>query len=679
MAFDNPPASRKSLNSEQQAAVRYLDGPLLVLAGAGSGKTRVITRKIAYLLRECGYAAENVAAVTFTNKAAREMKTRVGELLGAEAARGLVISTFHTLGLRILQREHQAAGYKRGFTIFDADDSRTLIGELLKADNMDLAQTVDRLLWKISAWKSAQRDPGAALAGAQDAEEQRMARVYAHYERNLRAYNAVDFDDLILKPVQLFRQQPDVLRRWREKLRYLLVDEYQDTNAAQYALLKLLAGPRAAFTVVGDDDQSIYSWRGAQPENLNLLQQDFPALRVIKLEQNYRSSARILRVANKLIAGNPHLFEKQLWSRLPEGEPVRVLACGDAQHEAERVVTAILSHQLQHKSAWHDYAILYRGNHQARLFEKLLREHRVPYHLSGGTSFFDRGEVRDIIAYLRLLVNPDDDAAFLRVVNVPRREIGAATLEKLGEYAGRRHCSLFAAIFELGLERQLAERPLARLREFARFIVEAGDAAERGEPVRAVKELIDDIGYETWLRDTCRDLKTAENRFENVQELVQWFANLAKQEQQERSLADMLAHMSLMDMLDRTGKDEPQDCVHLMTLHAAKGLEFPHVYLVGVEEEQLPHRNSIEAETVEEERRLMYVGITRAQFTLTLTYAEKRRRYGEDIVCEPSRFLSELPMEDLNWEGRGGEASAEEKIATGRSHLAGLRGLLAEG
>lgn len=677
------------LNPVQQQAIHYLDGPMLVLAGAGSGKTRVITRKISYLIRECGYAPQTIAAVTFTNKAAREMKARVNSLLGAaaekkrgsiankEAGKGLTICTFHSLGLRILQVEYRAAGYKKGFSIFDADDSRSLIGEILKAENLDLAQTVDRFQQLISTWKSAQLTPQQALEQAQDKDEHRAALIYASYERALRAYNAVDFDDLILKPVQLFDDQPDVLTRWREKLHYLLVDEYQDTNGAQYALLKLLAGPRAQFTVVGDDDQSIYAWRGARPENLELLQSDYPQLKVVKLEQNYRSSGSILHCANTLIANNPHAFEKRLWSARGEGDLPRIIHCSDANHEAERVVTQLVAHHLQHRSRWQDYAILYRSNHQARLFEKLLREHRVPYHLSGGTSFFDRAEVRDILSYLRLLVNPDNDVALLRIINTPRRELGTATLEKLGSYASERHISLYSAIWEMGLMQHLPARARERLYAFGRLIGEFAERAENDPPVQVVRELIKAIDYEDWLRETCRDLSQAEKRFENVQELIQWMENIIKQDAEERTLAELLAHMSLMDMLDRN-QDDAGDVVHVMTLHAAKGLEFPHVFLVGVEEELLPHRNSIEADTIEEERRLLYVGITRAQHSLTLSHTAKRRRYGEDMMCEPSRFLAELPTDGIRREDTGSAISQEEKIESGRAHLASLRGLLSE-
>jgi ATP-dependent DNA helicase Rep len=439
------PRQLASLNPEQQSAVTAIDGPVLVLAGAGSGKTRVITHKIAWLIADCGIAPERIAAVTFTNKAAREMKERVGRIVPAERAARIQVSTFHTMGLRILREEHRRLGYKRGFTIFDAEDSRGLVRELLKGENRDAQQMIDTIQWRISSWKSAQASVEDALGQAAEPADLMAARLYEAYERHLRAYNAFDFDDLILKPVSLFRDDAESRERWQNRFGYLLVDEYQDTNAAQYELLRQLAGPRAAFTVVGDDDQSIYAWRGAQPENLANLQQDFPGLKVIKLEQNYRSRPRILRVANALIANNPHLFEKRLWSQGAEGEPVRIVPCKDGMGEAEQVVSRILQHKMQYNGNWGDYAILYRGNFQAKPFERLLREHRIPYHLSGGQSFFDRSEVKDVIAYLRLLANPDDDSAFLRIINVPRREIGATTLEKLGSYAGQRSVSLFFA------------------------------------------------------------------------------------------------------------------------------------------------------------------------------------------------------------------------------------------
>lgn len=662
------------LNPAQLDAVRHTAGPLLVLAGAGSGKTRVIAHKIAFLLKEFGVPPHTVAALTFTNKAAREMRERVGRLVDSDAASALTVSTFHTLGLKIIAREHEALGCRRGVSIFDQQDGLGLLKELLKRDGaVDAGGAAEAALRAISAWKGRLVRPDDAVADAQDGPALAAARVYAQYDRYLRACNAVDFDDLIALPVHLFRERPDIRDAWQDRLRWLLVDEYQDTNAAQYEFLKLLAGPRANLTVVGDDDQSIYAWRGAQPENLALLADDFPQLKVVKLEQNYRSSQTILHAANTVIANNAHLFDKKLWSALGRGDPIEVIGCEDGQREAERVVMELITHQAAGRR-WKDYAILYRSNHQARLFERLLREHRVPYRVSGGTSFFDRAEVRDIVAYLRLMVNPDDDTAFLRVANTPRREVGTTTLERLGEYATRRGVSLFEASFELGVEQVLGPRPLAALRAFTRLVVEAADAAERGEPVQAARDLIDTIGYRAWLADTSRDLPTADRRMDTVFELIGWMERIAAQPGPERSLADLLGHMSLMDMLD--GDDDGGDTVALTTLHAAKGLEYPFVFLSGVEEGLLPHRNSIDAETVDEERRLFYVGITRAQRRLWLTYAGRRRRHGDDTECEPSRFLSELPADAIRWARPGAPVDEGERKEKGRASIAALRGIL---
>ncbi len=665
------------MNSRQRQAVRHLDSPLLVLAGAGSGKTRVITQKIAYLIQKCDIPARNIAAVTFTNKAAREMKSRVSALLKSRESRGLQVSTFHTLGLNIIRQELKTLGYKAGFSIFDSQDSATLVKELLRRDHGDDGGVVKEMQWQISRWKSALILPEAALLEAsEDAALNGTAQLYAHYQRALKAYNAVDFDDLILLPARLFAEHPEVLERWQNRIRYLLVDEYQDTNSSQYQLIKNLVGVRGALTVVGDDDQSIYAWRGAQPENLLLLQKDFPTLEVVKLEQNYRSTGRILKVANQLIKNNAHIFEKSLWSELGYGDPLRVIMLRNDEHEADQVVSELISHKFQHRTHCRDYAILYRGNHQSRLFERALREQRIPYQLSGGTSFFAHSEVKDIMAYLRLLANPDDDAALLRVINTPRREIGPSTLEKLGNYATERQLTLFAACFELGLEQRLSPRALTRLQRFTQWLVETGDRAQRSDPIEVVKTLLHEIDYEMWLNDTSKDLKQAEKRMANVYELVQWMQRIMEQDNQDKTLAELVNHMSLMDILDRQEEDEAPDAVNLMTLHAAKGLEFPHVFLVGMEEELLPHRVSIEEGNLEEERRLAYVGITRAQKTLTFTLTARRKRAGEMIAVEPSRFLDELPQDDLEWRGVGQKVDPEQLQQTGRAHLANLRGML---
>jgi ATP-dependent DNA helicase Rep len=668
----------KDLNPQQREAVRYIDGPLLVLAGAGSGKTRVITRKIAYLIEQCGMKASNIAAVTFTNKAAREMKERVADLMSTRqaSARGLMVSTFHTLGLNILRRDGKSLGYRPGFSIFDAQDSlavfRDLMGRDFAADS-DHAQEVQNL---ISNWKNQLILPEQAAQIADGAQEEFAARVYPRYVQALQAYNAVDFDDLILKPVILFREHRDVLQKWQAKIHYLLVDEYQDTNGCQYELVKQLVGIREKLTVVGDDDQSVYSWRGARPENLVQLQTDFPRLKLIKLEQNYRSMGRILRVANTLISHNPHIFEKKLWSAMGEGDAIRVIGCRDDEHESEKVISELLYHKLKHQASFKDYAILYRSNHQSRSLEKVLREHNVPYFLTGGTSFFSRVEVKDIMAYLRLLANQDDDNAFLRVINTPRRGIGSSTLQALGEYSGKRNTSMFGACFEMGLAESLPPKSVQNLEVFTRWLIDIADRAARGNLLDAIKDMIEEINYRGWLEEVSGDPNKANRRMENVDELVNWIERMIDQDTEEKSIGDIAARLTLMDIMDRQADENQADAVHLMTLHAAKGLEFPHVFIVGMEEEILPHRTSIEEDSIEEERRLAYVGITRAQRSLVMTLANTRKRYGEKVDCEESRFLRELPAEDLIWMTEKTQVDPEERKERGKAHLSNIRDML---
>jgi len=665
------------LNPRQKEAVEYIGGPLLVLAGAGSGKTSVITRKIAYLIETCGIEARNIAAVTFTNKAAREMKERVMQLVQGKAARGLTVSTFHNLGLTIIRREHRALGMKPGFSLFDDQDSRILIRDLLMHQDED-ADHVNTVQNQISAWKNEMITPQQALASADGPLEILCSRAYEAYERSLRAYNAVDFDDLILVPVRLFDAEPDVLTRWQHKIRYLLVDEYQDTNLSQYRLVRQLVGHRTGLTVVGDDDQSIYAWRGARPENLVQLQSDFPSLKLVKLEQNYRSTSRILKAANTLIANNPHVFEKTLWSEMGMGEPIRVIHVAHEDAECERIATEILERHIRERAPFKDFAILYRGNHQARLLEIKLQNFKVPYKLSGGTSFFARAEIKDLMGYFKVLINRDDDNAFLRIINVPRREIGPATLLALGEYATGRGVSLYSAINELGVEQVLKPQALARLRSFSEMIERLHDQCQRANPITAIHDLIAEIGYEDWIRSNSSADSVAEKRIQNVWFLVESLKSSLERLQEEEpdsGIEQAIARLVLLDLLERQEEEDDSDRVQLMTLHASKGLEFPHVYLMGVEEDLLPHRNSIDADTVEEERRLAYVGITRAQRTLALTLASKRKQFGEWQNCEPSRFLEELPQEDLEIEGRG-QMDPERNKVRGKQTLAGLRSLL---
>ncbi|MBO9490359.1 DNA helicase Rep [Endozoicomonas sp. G2_1] len=666
------------LNPRQEQAVKYVSGPCLVLAGAGSGKTGVICQKIAYLIQKCDYKARNIAAVTFTNKAAREMKERVAKMLGRELTRGLTVSTFHSLGLDIVRREIKTLGYKPGFTLFDDQDTLALLKELTLEELDGDKDLLSKCQMMISNWKNDLLLPDAAIKQAGDADTALFAEFYRRYQQHMKAYNALDFDDLILVPTLLLRNFPEVRERWQNKIRYMLVDEYQDTNASQYELVKLITGERGRLTVVGDDDQSIYSWRGAKPQNLVLLGKDYPQLELIKLEQNYRSSGRILKCANILIANNPHVYDKALFSELDYGIELRVVQTKNEEHEVERVIGELIGHRFMNKAQYKDYAILYRGNHQSRLLEKALMTNRIPYKISGGTSFFSRAEIKDVMAYLRLLVNPDDDNAFLRVVNVPRREIGPATLEKLGSYANMRQISMFAASFELGLEQHLTGRGLANVQRFTRWLVETADNAERGDTAAVLRGMIREMNYEDWLYDSSPSAKAAEMRMKNVTELFSWVTQMLEGTDLDEpmTLAQVVTRLTLRDMMERNEEEESADQVQLMTLHASKGLEFPYVFLIGMEEGLLPHQTSIDEDNVEEERRLAYVGITRAQRELIFTYAKERRQFGEIARTEPSRFLHELPQADLLWQQNKDNTTKEQIQQKGKAGVANLRELL---
>lgn len=665
------------LNPAQQEAVEYVSGPCLVLAGAGSGKTRVITNKIAYLVRECGYKASQIAAVTFTNKAAREMKERVGQTLGKKEARGLKVSTFHTLGLSIIKKHVTVLGYKAGFSLFDDKDTFALVKDLtdeLYDGDKDAIASVVR---SISNWKNDLVLPEQAKSLAKDALQTEHATFYERYSSHMKAYNAMDFDDLIMLPTLLLKHNESVREKWQISLKYLLVDEYQDTNTSQYDLIKLLVGQRARFTVVGDDDQSIYSWRGARPQNLVLLQTDFPKLKLIKLEQNYRSSGRILHNANILIQNNPHVYEKKLFSELDYGEKLKVLVAKNEEHEAEKVVAELMAHRFMNNTQYKDYAFLYRGNHQSRLFEKVLMSNRIPYKISGGMSFFGRAEVKDIMAYLRLLVNQDDDNALLRVINTPSRGIGRATLEKIGHFSNANKFTLFEAACHDGLSSILSGKSLQSVQQFTRWVVEASDNAQRGDTIAVIRDFIKTMGYEEWLYETSTSPKAAEMAMANVSTLFGWIADMLKGTDLDppMSLSEIINRLILRDMMERSEDDAEADQVQLMTLHASKGLEFPYVYMVGMEEGLLPHQSSIDEDNIEEERRLAYVGITRAQRELVFSIARERRQFGEVIEPEPSRFLYELPQDDVEWEWSKKKVTKEERQEKSSQAIANLKNL----
>ena len=659
-----------SLNPAQMQAVHHLHGPCLVLAGAGSGKTRVITHKIARLL-QAGYEPKQIAAITFTNKAAQEMRERAKALVGPRAAKDLVVSTFHSLGVRVLHSDGAALGLKENFSILDSDD---VLGVLRDAGGCTDNALAKRWQWTISAWKNQGLNGAQAAHVAASDDERVAARVMQRYEERLAAYQAVDFDDLIGLPLKLLARDATVRDKWRDTLRYLLVDEYQDTNATQYELLKLLAGEeRAMFTAVGDDDQSIYGWRGATIDNLKRLPHDYPTLKVIALEQNYRSTGSILRAANAVIAQNPKLYEKKLWSEHGDGEPVALIECDGEEHEAERAVARIQSLRSQGGAVkFGDFAILYRANHQARVFEQKLRAAQIPYKVSGGQSYFDRAEIRDLCAWLRLLVNQDDDPAFLRAATTPKRGIGHQTLASLGEFAGKWKTSLFEALFADSLHTALAKKAIGSLHEFGRCVNDLEHRARHtvgGEDAKALLlSWLKDIGYEQHLVDGEDNEKLAAARWRNVLDFVDWIAKRCggEIESEKQSLLAVAQTISVIVSLAERGDE--QDVVTLSTLHAAKGLEWPHVMLAGVNEGLLPFKSEDDEMTpqrLEEERRLMYVGITRARATLAVSTLRRRKRGREVVPGVPSRFIGEMKLHEAT-----AKEDPRERLKRQRSELA---------
>ena len=671
-------SSASQLNDKQEEAMKYTQGPLLVLAGAGSGKTSVITRKIAYLVQHCRIPAHRITAMTFTNKAAREMKERVTKLLSREEAKGLSVSTFHTFGLEL-----KNLPLKANFSILDADDCKRILMDLMHRDNLSGAESkelIAKAMKKISDWKNDLILPEQAHSTCETPEDVQFAHLYQLYERNLRAYNAVDFDDLIVMPTRLLQENAEVRDKWQNRVRYLLVDEYQDTNTAQYILVKLLVGVMGQFTAVGDDDQSIYAWRGAKPENMALLKQDFPNLHIIKLEQNYRSTSRILKAANCVIQNNPHIFDKKLWSDKGHGEVIRIITCRNDDDEAERVVKDLLTHKLMNGKNWKDYAVLYRGNFQARVLETQLRQMQIPYKLSGGTSFFARAEIKDVMSYLRLIINPEDDSAFLRIINTPKRAIGPVTLEKLGLFAQENNLSLLGASSDQRLSMVLPKKAETQLHEFADFIATfTRELLEDDEPVPKVRQMMNEAGYIDYIREQSATPAQEKSKLDNIENLFTSIQNLINRAEDvdEKNIESVIRKLVLLDLLEQQQEEEDTDKVNLLTLHAAKGLEFPFVYIMGLEEELLPHKNSIAAETIEEERRLMYVGITRARQGLTLTLAEQRKNGGQMKQMTPSRFLDELPQDELEWLGRKKKIAANvDPKEQAQQYLANLKALL---
>lgn len=654
------------LNLAQLQAVHYTEGPCLVLAGAGSGKTRVITHKIARLI-ETGLAPKRIAAITFTNKAAAEMRERAQGLIG-RAAKEVMVCTFHALGVRMVREDGQVLGLKPQFSILDADDVTGIIKDAA-GGTTDIA-TARQWQWTISNWKNAGLDSRAALAQAKDDHERSIAVIMQRYEERLTAYQSVDFDDLIGMPLRLLQGHPEVRAKWQQQLGHVLVDEYQDTNATQYELLKLLVGERARFTAVGDDDQSIYGWRGATLDNLKKLPVDFPQLKVIKLEQNYRSTSAILRAANNVIQPNPKLFPKTLFSELGEGEPVRVVDADNEEHEAERAVARIqgLRAAANPPPAWKNFAILYRANHQAKPFEKALRRANIPYKVSGGTSFFDRAEIKDLCAWFRLWINNDDDPAFLRAITTPKRGIGHTTLARLGEFATQHKASMFGALFNHMLGAVLPKKAHESVLEFGRYINDLEYRARQTHGAEAARAFMTDwlqeIGYEQHLYDSEDSETVAAARWGNVLEFCDWMSQRAGGQiddtagtvvaRETKSLLEVAQTIALLSTISE--REQEQDMVVLSTLHASKGLEWPHVVLVGVTEGLLPFKldddegrqHQVSDDTLQrlqEERRLMYVGITRAQRSLAVSWTKRRKKGREMVAAQPSRFIAEMALD----------------------------------
>jgi ATP-dependent DNA helicase Rep len=661
------------LNPPQRQAVLHTEGPLLVLAGAGSGKTRVIIEKIAHLIQTGRYPAKRIAAITFTNKSAREMRERVAKRIRGDAAQELTISTFHALGLRILQTDHARLGLRRGFSIFDADDSAAQVKDLLPPGSKPDA--IEAMKQLVSRAKNAGLSPEQAAKAARSTREHEAAALYARYQQRLAAFNAVDFDDLIRLPVQLLETDADAVLGWRERIGYLLVDECQDTNDAQYRLLKAIAGEAGQFTCVGDDDQSIYAWRGANPDNLLALGTDYPALKIVKLEQNYRCSNRVLRAANAVIANNPHEHPKTLWSDAADGERIRVWECKNAEHEAEKVAAEIQFTAQKHTPPngtppWSEFCILFRGNHQSRALEKALQLLRIPYHLSGGTAFLDRGEVKDALAWLRLLANPDDDAAFLRAVQSPNRGVGATTLQRLGELANQAHLPLSRAAESITLSKQLPARAANALQGFADIVRGLRLDARTLPPAELVRKLNERSGLLAALRALCKDEAQFQARRRNLDELADWFDG-----PKTSGPGELAAALALLSHAD---KGDAGNQVRLMSMHAAKGLEFRFVFIIGVEDGNLPHEASIEEGRIDEERRLFYVGITRAKEQLWLSHAQEAQRWGDRMRLKPSRFIDELPAEELQRDGADPLADAARKAERASVGIANIRALLGD-
>jgi len=659
------------LNINQNQAIHFIKGPCLILAGAGSGKTRVIINKIIYLINQCGYKTNNIAAVTFTNKAAQEMKKRISEHIPLVESNKIIISTFHALGMKIIRSEVKTLGIKSNFSLFDEHDQMIVLKELnLKQLNNDKI-LLKKLLLFISNCKNKLLNPTQVFTIVKSNLEKKFAECYKQYDTYLKSCNILDFDDLMFLPTLLLKKNKSIRLRWQKKIRYLLVDEYQDTNAIQYELIKLLSNYN--FTLVGDDDQSIYSWRGARPQNILCLKEDFPTLQVIKMEHNYRSSKRILKVANVLISNNPHIFKKHLFSELENGSKIKIIMTENEEAEAKVIIEKIIFHRLSNNTMYRDYAILYRSNYQSRILEKILIQNRVPYHISSNASFLSRPEIKNIIAYLRFIINPDDDNAFLKIVNIPPRKIGIITLKKLSQFAKKKKMSLFYSSFDIEIKKILTKYTLKNLQNFTTWIKDIIYMIEK-DPFFVLDKIIIDIKYKEWLKNSSEDLKVSNFKIKNIDTLIKWIKQMLTGHNTEKplNLSKIIAKFILRDIIDNKENYTHVNKIQLMTLHSAKGLEFPFVFIIGMEEGILPHHSTVNSD-VDEERRLAYVGITRAKKELSFSCCAKRYQYGIILYPQPSRFLFELPEQDVVWEYNNKNKYYNNRISNSYSKIISLK------
>ena len=671
------------LNPEQLAAVKHTEGALLVLAGAGSGKTGVITYRIAHLILNKKVPPDRILAVTFTNKASKEMKERVEQIVGRKHCKGIVLSTFHSLGVRVLKRDIERLGYKKNFSIYSTADQVGLVRQIVREVNTDNKKyDAESIIWRISGAKNKLIPPSRFTPSPSDDIDMMAALVYPRYQSALKAFNAIDFDDIIMLTAELLQHHPPVLKHWQERFGYIMVDEYQDTNSSQYLLVNLLAAGCGNLCVVGDDDQSIYGWRGADVGNILDFEKDFKGCRTIKLEQNYRSTGHILEAANSLIGNNKVRKEKKLWTASGNGPLIDLCIVQDDEEEATSVVERIQLERFKRDLPYSDFAILYRTNAQSRAFEEQLRFEDIPYVLVGGTQFFERKEVKDSISYLKVIANPLDEVALLRIVNFPKRGIGDGTVIRINQWSLEKECPLFEAFARVGEIEGITEGIKEKVIAFHDTLLDAADSfAREGGLAEKGKALFEKLRIEEEIFRTIDDAKAARRKVENVEQIINSMAAYEERVPQA-TLGGFIEKVSLMDEDRFSGKDKKdhgRDAVTLMSLHSSKGLEFPFVFLVGMEDEILPHKRAIyEDFTVDEERRLCYVGITRARQQLVLTRTLFRKKYGKLQERIPSRFLEEIPGTVLNVQQSGvvKEVPPEEAEKSAEGFFAKMKAMM---